>query len=402
MTVVAFDIRANHATGVARYGESVLAAAAPIAAENSIRLLIITRPGQEAATRSALAYDHQAITIPGDDGFVRRSAKLRGLLARGDVDFFHTSHYTVDHSCPVPFSFTIHDLTRWRFPELSYSDESFIERFGASELLLLEQEIRQMSAFDSGGDSVFTRYFKAVNRHMASQARRIVTVSASSAQDIARLLGLPDSAIDLVPCGVDTEVFRPRSSAEVDAVRTRFKLGDGPYLMFVGLAHKHKRFEWLADHLAHAHARLPHGSRVAVVGGHAEQSSEGGPALVTTDAGNLFAFLGRVSDEELAALYTGASAWVTASVNEGNNLPPLEALACGTEVIATDIPPLRETIGACGHFYPPDDPHAMVALAEAALGARLPHRAPKFRAPTWDDAGRLLVDSWQRSLGDTS
>ena len=172
--------------------------------------------------------------------------------------------------------------------------------------------------------------------------------------------------------------------------------------MFVGLAHKHKRFEWLAGHLAQAHARLPRGSRIAVVGGHVEQAVVGGPELAAGGTGDLFAFLGRVSDEELAALYSGASAWITASVNEGNNLPPLEALACGTEVIATDIPPLRETIGTCGHFYPPDDPQAMVALAKAALCARLPQRAPRFRAPTWHDAGRLLVNSWQRSLGETS
>ena len=222
MTLVTFDIRANHATGVARYGESVLAAAAPIAAENAIRMLVVTRPGQEAAASSALAYGHQVVAMPGDDGFVRRSSQLRGLLASGETHLFHTSHYMVDRSCPVPFSFTIHDLTRWRFPEMSYSDESFTARFGVSELRLLEQEIGQMAALDPGGASVFTRYFKAVNRHMASRARRIVTVSASSARDIARLLDFPGSATDLVPCGVDTDVFRPRSSVEVDTVREKF------------------------------------------------------------------------------------------------------------------------------------------------------------------------------------
>lgn len=253
-----------------------------------------------------------------------------------------------------------------------------------------------MAAFDPGGESIFTRYFRTVNRYLASRARRIVTVSGSSGRDITGILGFPASAIDLVPCGVNTEIFRPRPVAEVDAVRKRFGLGGGPYLMFVGLAHKHKRFEWLSGHLAQAHARLPRDSRVAVVGGYAERSQnpgEGGP-------GGLFAFPGRVSDDELAALYTGASAWITASLNEGNNLPPLEALACGTEVIATDIPPLRETVGACGHFYPPEDPLAMVALAEAALRGRLPRRASSFRAPTWHDAGGLLIDSWKRSLSE--
>lgn len=401
MAVVAFDIRANHDTGVARYGESVLAAAAPIADEHAIRLLVMTRPGQESAARAALDCGHQVVTIPGDEGFVRNSAQLRTLLAESDVDLLYTSHYTVDRNCPVPFSFTIHDLTRWRFPELSYSDESFAARFGTSELDLLEQETEQMAAFDPGGESVFTRYFKTVNLYLASRASRIVTVSSSSARDITGILGFPESGIDLVPCGVNTEIFRYRPVAEVGAVRKRFGLADGPYLMFVGLAHKHKRFDWLASHLAQAHTRFPGNSRVAVVGGYAEQVLDNSRSLDTNGPGDLFAFLGRVSDDELAALYTGASAWITASVNEGNNLPPLEALACGTEVIATDIPPLRETVGTCGHFYPPEDPLAMVTLAEAALRGRLPQRAPMFRAPTWHDAGGLLVDSWRRSLGES-
>jgi glycosyltransferase involved in cell wall biosynthesis len=400
MAVVAFDIRANHDTGVARFGESVLEAAAPIAAEQAIRLLVITRPGQESAARAALICGHQVIPVPGDEGFVRNSAQLRTLLAGNGVDLFYTSHYTVDRTCPVPFSFTIHDLTRWRFPELSYSDESFAARFGASELRFLEQETGRMATFEHAGESIFTRYFKTVNRYLASRAKRIVTVSGSSTRDITEILGFPESAIDLVPCGVNTEIFRPRPVAEVDAVRKRFGLDDGPYLMFVGLAHKHKRFEWLSGHLERARARFPRNSRVAVVGGYAERVLGDSRSLGAGGRGDLFVFLGRVSDDELAALYTGASAWITASVNEGNNLPPLEALACGTEVVATGIPPLMETVGACGHFYPPEDPQAMVTLAEAALRGHLPQRASAFRAPTWHDAGGLLVDSWKRSLSE--
>ena len=143
MTLVTFDIRANHATGVARYGESVLAA--PHRSRRRTRFACWSSRGPPRGHgKFGFAYGHQVVAMPGDDGFVRRSSQLRGLLASGETQLFHTSHYIVDRSCPVPFSFTIHDLTRWRFPEMSYSDESFTARFGVSVLRLLEQEIGRM------------------------------------------------------------------------------------------------------------------------------------------------------------------------------------------------------------------------------------------------------------------
>lgn len=109
-------------------------------------------------------------------------------------------------------------------------------------------------------------------------------------------------------------------------------------------------------------------------------------------------YTGRIDDDELAALYTGASAWVTASLNEGNNLPPLEAPACGSQVIATDIPPLRETIGPNAMFYPPFDSTTLVDAAASALRGDLDHRRPEYRAPAWDDSATALVKAWQRAL----
>ncbi len=400
MTTVAVDIRANHDTGVARYGRSVLAAAAPVAAEQGIRLLAVVRPGQEGGAETVAATGHEVIAVPGDGGFVRDNRQLRELLTARRIDLYYTSHYTVDRQCPVPFTFTIHDLTRWRFPELSYTDVSFADRFGAAELERMKVALAELADFDTGDieASMFTRYFTALNRDLAARARRIVTVSDATAGDIIALLGIPESGIDLIPCAVDTRLFRPRSAIEVQAVCEKYRLIGGPYLIFVGLAHPSKRFEWLVAQLAQARATFPAGARLAAVGDHADQIPRVRELLHELAATDFVTFTGRVSDDELAALYTGASAWVTASVNEGNNLPPLEALSCGSEVIATDIPPLRETLDNAAHFYPPTDGPAFVQVANCALSGTLPHRADDFTPPDWQSSGRLLVASWQRTL----
>lgn len=226
----------------------------------------------------------------------------------------------------------------WRFPELSYTDATFAERFGKTELERVEKQLADLADLDvPGSGSLFTRYFVALNRDLAARARRIATVSGATAGDITSLLAVPATGIDVVPCAVDTAVFRPRPGDEVRAVREKYRLDRGPFLIFVGLAHPNKRFEWLVDQLTAARAELPAGARFAAIGGHADHVRAVRGLLHQRDAVDFVTFTGRVTDAELAALYTGASAWVTASINEGNNLPPMEAMACGTEVIATDL-----------------------------------------------------------------
>lgn len=392
MPTLVFDVRANHDTGVSRYGLSVLAATAPLFAEASWRLLVVARSVQvERARRVVNPLGFQVVCGPDEDGFVRRSRWLRELVTDSDADLYFTSHYTVDRHCPAPFVFTIHDLTRLRFPELSYTDASFAERFGEAELDLVREELTALSAWDEPRQSeeTFTRYFRALNRYLAQRAERVVTVSGSTARDIQALLGVDSSRLALVPCGVDTDVFHRRAPATVQVVRDGYGLA-GPYLMFVGLAHPNKRFSWLVEQLARTRHRFPTGARLIAVGGHAEQVPQVTNLLAQYGAEDMVVFAGRVSDADLAALYSGAAALVTASVNEGNNLPPLEAMACGCQVISTDIPPLRETLGETAAFYDPNHGTQLAALAEKALAGCLPDRARAFQPPTWSEAGHRL------------
>jgi glycosyltransferase involved in cell wall biosynthesis len=398
-----FDIRANHDTGVSRYGLSVLAEAAPLLVADDWQVTVVARAWQdEAARRVTDSLDGRArvCTVPGDDGFVRRSAWLRDLAGRHDL--YYTSHYTLDRACPVPFVFTIHDLHRLRSPRLSYTDDAFAERFGRDELQLVHDELATLAPraehHPDRGDN-FPRYFAALTRHLAGRAERVVTVSRHTAQDIQQQLDVPSARIEVLPCGVDRQMFHPRAESEVAAVRGRYQL-PGPYLLFVGLTHPNKRFAWLVEQLLAGRDRLPADARLVAVGGHAERLTDVRQRLAAADAADFVVYTGSIPDVDLAALYTGAAALVSASVSEGNGLPPQEALSCGCEAILTDIPAFRETTQDFAYRYPPHDGTRFAALSRAALEGRLNHRGSGFSPVTWAAPGAGLATALTSAMDD--
>jgi glycosyltransferase involved in cell wall biosynthesis len=400
MPTLVFDIRANHDTGVSRYGLDVLAATAPLLDNAGWRQIVVIQPRQQdRARRAVLRTGASVMCCPDEDGFVRRSAWLRDMVRREHADLYYTSHYSVDRECAVPFVFTIHDLTRLRYPQWSYTDESFAERFGAAELDVVRAELIALGQWDQpvAGEATFTRYFRALNRYLIQRAEHIVSVSEATAADIQGILGMPRDRLAHVPCLVNTSVFRRRDRAEVQAIRTKYRI-PGPFLLFVGLTHPHKRLPWLAASLLQHRDRFPAGSCLVAVGGYAERSPEVAALLAQAGAADFVRCPGRVSDDELATLYSAASAVVSASLSEGSSLPPQEAMACGCQVIATDIPAHRETLGDCATLYPPDRADLLGEYAALALAGRLPDRASRFRPASRALAGERLFRALTRAL----
>jgi glycosyltransferase involved in cell wall biosynthesis len=397
-----FDVRANHDTGVSRYGLSVLGPSARRLTAAGWRISVIARSEQlERAEAAVNGLGIRVMCVPAEDGFVRRSAWLRNMLVSEGVDLYFTAHYTVDRQCPVPFVFTIYDLTRLRLPEFSYTDAAFADRFGADELYLVRDELAALASWDDPGESeeTFIRYFRALNRYLAQRAAKIVTVSRSSARDIHSLLGVDPGRLAVIPCGVDRSIFHRRDQSAVRLIRDRHGL-PGPYLMFVGLAHPHKRFPWLLEQLVRQRHNFPAETRLVAVGGYAEKAIGVAELLTQYRAADFLVFTGRISDADLASLYSAASALVTASLNEGSNLPSLEAMACGCPVIATDIPPHREMLGNTASYYQPTAGGELVRLVGEALTGRLRNRTGTFRPPSWPNAGRHLSSVFSQVISN--
>jgi glycosyltransferase involved in cell wall biosynthesis len=202
-------------------------------------------------------------------------------------------------------------------------------------------------------------------RYMAAaRAERVIVPTEVVADDAESVLRIPRERIVVVPEAPAT-AMTPRSSDEVAAVREAHDLPE-EYLLWVGgLDHPDPRKR--VTELANTARELP-----LVLVGAAKRWAHELPNVTLT---------GQVTDDELAALYSGARALVLCSDDEGFGLPPVEALACGTPVVACDVPAVREVLGDKATFVEADDFQGL--LSTAAVASR---PAPAPPAWTWEDA----------------
>jgi alpha-1,3-rhamnosyl/mannosyltransferase len=208
-------------------------------------------------------------------------------------------------------------------------------------------------------------------RHLAVQrAVTVIVPTETVAEDAVSHLRVERERIVVIHEAADAVMY-PRPPQEVEAVRERFRLPDR-YLLWVGGLQHPDPGRHLAE-LAGARRKLP----LVLVGSTRPWAHELPNVHLT----------GHVSDEHLAALYSAAHALVLPSRYEGFGLAAVEALACGTPVVAFEAPALREVLGERATFVAPGDIDALVAAAE---GAQRP--APDPPAWSWDDAARA---TWQ-------
>jgi glycosyltransferase involved in cell wall biosynthesis len=205
-------------------------------------------------------------------------------------------------------------------------------------------------------------YLEAATRYAARRANRLIAVSQSTADDLTRYYGVPGGRIAVVHSGVDARM-RPQDPSRVAEVLRRFKIG-GAYFLYVGRNHPRKNLTMLRR--AFDEARRRGLDAELVMAGPDHDAASSGSATV----------LPYVAADDLPALYAGAIALTLPSRFEGFGFPALEAMACGTAVIASTAGALPEIVGTAGILLSPDDAgawsQAMLELAsDGALQQRL-------------------------------
>jgi glycosyltransferase involved in cell wall biosynthesis len=206
------------------------------------------------------------------------------------------------------------------------------------------------------------------------RALHVVTVSEFSRAEISERLAVPGERISVVPGGVGP-AFRPDAPP---AERPR------PYVLCVASATARKN---LAALVPAARALSEQGVDVVVAGGGRPQlRAEGGLAGLT--------LLGHVDDADLPGLYAGARAFVLPSLHEGFGLTAVEAMACGTPVVATRAGALPETCGDAARLVEPDA--GAIAAALLALVGDEGERA-RLSAAGLERARRF---TWERTVGE--
>jgi glycosyltransferase involved in cell wall biosynthesis len=215
-------------------------------------------------------------------------------------------------------------------------------------------------------------------RYLAVQrAMRVIVPTHTVAEDAVEHLSLDPDRVRVIGEAAAASMYA-RTPEEVASARDRYDL-PADYLLWVGgLQHPDPRKRVAA--LAGARRDLP----LVLVGATRPWAHELPDVTLT----------GQVPDDDLAAIYSGARALIFPSDDEGFGLPTVEALACGTPVVACDVPALREVLADRATFVEQDDIDGLVSAAEAV---RRP--APPPPDWSWDDAARSTWGVYAEALG---
>jgi glycosyltransferase involved in cell wall biosynthesis len=222
-------------------------------------------------------------------------------------------------------------------------------------------------------------YYNLILGVAVRRAKMVLTVSEFSKQEIIDHFGLDPEKIAVVGNGVD-ERFRPEGPTH--------DRGE-PYLLYVGNTRPHKNVEAAIE--GYARSGIQDQVRLLLSGSPTPSLMEVVRANGVEEAVDFADF---IPEEELPAYYRGATALVHPSLHEGFGLPVLEALACGTAVVASNATAIPEVTGDAAHLF---DPTNISEIASAMrkvvlddsfrtlLEKRGPERAKKF---SWEGVAR--------------
>jgi glycosyltransferase involved in cell wall biosynthesis len=215
--------------------------------------------------------------------------------------------------------------------------------------------------------------FKVVVPWSVGRARQVIAVSERTKRDLVELYHVPDERITVTPHGIDP-AFGPGEDGSHD------------YLLFVGAIQERK------NPLAALAAAEAVGLPLVVAG------PERDPALARELERRGADLRGYVERDQLAQLYRGAAALVLPSRYEGFGLPVLEAMACGTPVVANPDPALKEVAGDAALYAEPDGLAEAIRRAIAERGRLVAAGFARAARFSWDETARLTLEAYRKAL----
>jgi glycosyltransferase involved in cell wall biosynthesis len=292
---------------------------------------------------------------------------LRREAAKRRVDVIH---------CPGPFGphvsqplvLTVLDLLPWRYPEL----------FTRTNVL----------------------HQRLVVRRAIRRATRIVVGSTHVLEEVVELTGMPRERLAVTPLGV-SNAFRP-TARDPAWLERRFGI-NGPFVLTVGTLEPRKNLSTLLG--AFTQLARDFDYLTLVVAGAAGWKSAELEQRLASARGRIVA-TGHVSDDELIRLYGSAACFVFPSLYEGIGLPPLEAMACGTPVVAGNRTSMPEVVGDAGVLVDVTEEESLAqAIASVVtspeLAASLRERGlARARAFSWAACARATTEVYRDAAAD--
>ena len=381
-------------TGVGRYVEGLAGALARLAGPEPEELALV--PFSWRGTRDLPAVAPHGPRVR----FGRRRAPARLLQAAwarlpwppvewlaGPVEVFHATNFVAPPARRAATVVTVHDLSYLRFPQM----------------------VRDASA----------RYRRLVPRALGRGAV-VCTPTAAVAAEVAAEYGLPPERLVVTPLGVD-----PRWRQVAPPGPGWLAARDLPdrYLLFVGSREPRKNLptlltayrELLSSRVVGVETGLTVAEGAGTTAAPASAATTVPPLVLVGPPGwgealdtaglpeDAVRTPGYLPEPDLAQVVAGAAALVLPSWYEGFGLPALEALACGTPVVASDLPALAEVLGDQAELVAPGDAGALAAALARVLhdpGGEPARAARRTRAAgfTWETCAQATLSAYRRAL----
>ena len=247
-------------------------------------------------------------------------------------------------------------------------------------------------------------YLQIGTRASVRRAAQIITISESSKRDTVRLLQKNPEQIQVVPPGVEPEFFRAVNADEIEQFRRTKHLPE-QFVLFLGTREPRKNLDTLIRAFVQAKRRANFPHYLVIAGGRGWLDQEIERTINELQVADQILFPGFVPHDELPLWFRAADLFVYPSQYEGFGMPALEALACGTPVITSNVSSLPEAVGDAARLV---NPRATEELADAifemltddALRHEYARRGPEHaRAFTWTRAAQQTADTYRRALG---
>ncbi|HUA83000.1 MAG TPA: glycosyltransferase family 1 protein [Bryobacteraceae bacterium] len=373
MLHIVIDVRRIRDFGIGTYIRNLVRSLARLDSEN--RYTLIARPHEQEDLAGIGANFSTAAYLHADTELIHHFTFPR-FLRRFRADLYHIPLNSIAWWMPRPYVVTIHDMSTLLFPDRRDFRHTLREE----------------------------RY-----RRGALRAERIITVSQATRRDIESVLHVPSGRIHTIYSAPDPSFTASCHPGEHDRQTLERYSINYPFILYAGTIRAQKNVPRLIEAFAVLRAEFERHEEyrdlhLIVIGDEISKNPAVRRAVAQARMDSSVRFLGFVPLETLRVFYRAATVFAFPSLYEGFGLAPLEAMACGTPVVASAIPALVEAVGDAAELVSPDnvfdiarglravllDPRRRRDLADAG-----PRQARRFH---WDRTAREVLDIYREIL----